>query len=279
MTTAVNSSPIAMSPSDSSDSSLDSPSRQLLRELRLLQIRNQSSFYERLEEKDLHLAREHNAGLAAAAARHEQVRRDAEEMLKQYNLEVERQRKQEEEERRRREETIQRERRAQEAAEDRRRQEAERAKAEEAARRAAKEKAEAEAAERDRLEAKRKQEEEQARQKQEAEQRAAEAAAAEEKAKAEKEKAETAAPVAPETLPGPKNDNEAEHKRYLDIHQDLKKFRASMKEEAKQNPDLKTRMNNLRRQLRKCVSQLTNVKGANKKPVSILFLHIIASDN
>lgn len=270
-----------MSPSDSSDLSLDSPSRQLLRELRLLQIRNRSSFYERLEEKDLHLAREHNAGLAAAAARHEQVRRDAEEMLKQYNLEVERQRKQEEEERRRREETIQRERRAQEAAENRRRQEAERAKAEEAARRAAKEKAEAEAAERDRLEAKRKQEEEQARQKQEAEQRAAEAAAAaaEEKAKAEKEKAETAAPVAPETLPGPKNDNEAEHKRYLEIHQDLKKFRASMKEDAKQNPDLKTRMNNLRRQLRKCVSQLTNVKGANKKPVSILFLHIIASNN
>jgi nucleoporin GLE1 len=281
MSTLYQSSPITSSPSDSSDLILDSPSRQLLRELRLLQIRDRHSFYERLEEQDRNLAREHNAGLASAAAKHNRIRRDAEEVLRKYHVEVERQRKQEEEERRRKEETIERKRREREEAE-RRGVEAERARAEEARRTAAEAKAKAEAAERGLLEIKTR-EEELERQKQESLRKAKEASVAEEaKARAEKEREQnaTATPLRPQTAPVSQAEKEAEQKRYLEIHQYLKKFRAFMRDETKKNQALKARMGDMRRAIRKCVGQLTDVKGQNKQPVRITCMgyHMFQND-
>ena len=60
---------------------------------------------------------------------------------------------------------------------------------------------------------------------------------------------------------------EATHKRYLEIHQELKRLRTWMNDEAKRNKDLKTAMGDMSREMRKCVGQLYEGKGANNQPV------------
>lgn len=53
--------------------------------------------------------------------------------------------------------------------------------------------------------------------------------------------------------------------RYVQIHQSLKKLRASIKQQMTTNPDLKKNAGNMRREIRKCIGQLTGEKGANKQ--------------
>ncbi len=55
--------------------------------------------------------------------------------------------------------------------------------------------------------------------------------------------------------------------RYVVIHQNLKKLRASLAEQAKSSPPLKARMGDMRRELRKSLGQMVAEKGANKKQV------------
>lgn len=55
--------------------------------------------------------------------------------------------------------------------------------------------------------------------------------------------------------------------RYIDIHQNLKKLRASLLEQSKLSPVLKQRMGDMRRELRKNMGQLVGEKGGNKKQV------------
>jgi len=62
---------------------------------------------------------------------------------------------------------------------------------------------------------------------------------------------------------------EAEHQRYQAIHQSLKDLRRFMMAQAKGNPVLKKRMGDMRREIKKCVGQLTEGKGANRGPVII----------
>ena len=60
---------------------------------------------------------------------------------------------------------------------------------------------------------------------------------------------------------------ELEHKRYLDLHVELKQLRKNMGLEAKKDSRLKQEMGNMRREIKKSVGQLTIGKGANEVPV------------
>ena len=70
------------------------------------------------------------------------------------------------------------------------------------------------------------------------------------------------APTAPRAAPG--------LDRYVEIHQNLKKLRASLAEQAKSSPPLKQRLGNMRRELRKNLGQLVGEKGGNKTQVRCL---------
>ncbi|KAI1305699.1 GLE1-like protein-domain-containing protein [Xylaria venustula] len=58
--------------------------------------------------------------------------------------------------------------------------------------------------------------------------------------------------------------------RYIVIHQNLKKLRASLAEQAKTLPPLKARMGDMRRELRKSLGQIVAEKGANKKQIATI---------
>ncbi|KAI8633038.1 GLE1-domain-containing protein [Xylariaceae sp. FL1651] len=58
--------------------------------------------------------------------------------------------------------------------------------------------------------------------------------------------------------------------RYVAIHQNLKKLRASMAEQAKSVPSLKARMGDMRRELRKSLGQIVTEKGGNKKQIATI---------
>ena len=60
----------------------------------------------------------------------------------------------------------------------------------------------------------------------------------------------------------------AEHLRYLDIHKNLKTLRGNVALEGNRNKSFKAAIGDSRRTIRKCVGQITDVKGANSKPVS-----------
>ncbi|ETS79608.1 hypothetical protein PFICI_09461 [Pestalotiopsis fici W106-1] len=53
--------------------------------------------------------------------------------------------------------------------------------------------------------------------------------------------------------------------RYVQIHQSLKKLRASIKQQMTTNVELKKNAGNMRREIRKCIGQLTGEKGANRQ--------------
>ncbi|KAI1501084.1 GLE1-like protein-domain-containing protein [Biscogniauxia marginata] len=61
-----------------------------------------------------------------------------------------------------------------------------------------------------------------------------------------------------------------EKDRYVEIHQNLKKLRASLAQEAKSSPPLKTRVGDMRRELRKNMGQLVSEKGGNKKQIAAI---------
>ena len=84
------------------------------------------------------------------------------------------------------------------------------------------------------------------------------------------------APPAPSPIPQtvtqqPRLDHnrEAEHQRYLEIHQKLKELRRFMADQGKKNANLKTQMGDMRRAIRKCMGQFTDDKVGNKRPVSL----------
>ncbi len=58
--------------------------------------------------------------------------------------------------------------------------------------------------------------------------------------------------------------------RYIQIHQNLKKLRASLIEQATSSQPLKQRLGNMRRELRKNLGQLVGEKGGNRKQVTYL---------
>ncbi|KAK6954172.1 Nuclear pore complex nucleoporin component [Daldinia eschscholtzii] len=58
--------------------------------------------------------------------------------------------------------------------------------------------------------------------------------------------------------------------RYVEIHRNLKKLRASLLQQSKLSPPLKKRMGDMRRELRKNMGQLVGEKGGNKKQIAAI---------
>ena len=235
------------------------------RELKLVKAYERKSFYEALDRLDREREEAHNSALDAAAARREQLRREAEETLAAHLRAEEEERKRKEEEDRRRKEQAERERVEKERRE---REEAERleaekkAKAEEEKRAAAARKAEEEEnarREAERAEADKRHQEEQRRKKEEEE--AKQKAAEQDKKNLEQQTFLGATRRTPAEV--------AEHQRYVELHQHLKKFRQYMMDETKKNPTLKENMGNMRRTIKKCIGQLVSEgpRGVNKTPV------------
>ena len=248
-------------------------------ELQKVRAFNRRSYYEGLEALTQERAEADLAAIDAANARHDAVRQDAEAELQRYwnELAEEEARKKVEEER------IEKERLDREKAELERkeREEAERQakiqreKEAAAAKKAAEEKAKADAEEVQRKE----REETAAREKAEQEKasrEAAEKAAAEQRAKDDaatrqqqaKADAQATADKVQDTISATFPELQVEHKRYLDIHANLKKFRKEFMAHAKSDAKLKPQVGEMRRAMRTSVGQLTDSKekGVNTKP-------------
>lgn len=280
---------------------LDGPSRQLLWELGRLMICERQEFNEKLNRQYDEKEAAHNLELAAAAARHERIRREAEIEREKIEVQIQLEHSLKEQAEREKEEQKRKEQLERELAA---KKELELAQVKEAARiaedQAAKAQKEAAEQEKLRLEVERKQAEaskraadNQAAEKQAAEKQAAEKQEAERKAKEAEileinaKIAVVKAPTAPSTSKVPPSATnpetqslpasqphlidpnlEAEHRRFLHIHQNLKHLRKYMVDQTKQDKNLKQQMGDMRRAIRKCVGQLTDGKGANKAPVS-----------
>ena len=273
----------------------DSPSRQLLWELGQLAISTQEGFYAHLDRESHEREVLHQQALAVATAKHESVRRTAEQYRERLEEQIQAERNRRDREERTELEKLRREKVELEIAE--RKREVERAKTvefeekrlaevkklekeSEDRRKAERQKQEAEIAKRQEEERK-----EAARQKDEtaaAEVRTREVAVAAQKAlpapvvQAQASISASAPPVqqsgpTPSTLQ--KSHLEAEHGRYLGIHRALKELRKFMTAQAKQNAQLKGAMGDMRREIRKCVGQLRDGKGANKVQVRSSFPH------
>ncbi|PGH07710.1 hypothetical protein AJ79_06187 [Helicocarpus griseus UAMH5409] len=272
----------------------DSPSKQLMLELArdLEQVRlhntelkkvrayERRSFYEKLDRLDQEKEEVHNAALTAAAAKRDALRLEAERTLQHHLLveeeernrkaELERQRKEKAEREKAERERREREEAARVEAEKRAQEEEKRRKAEEAemARRAEEE----EKAKQERERAAREQKQKE-RQRVEQEEAKAKAAAEEKRKQAEQAQAPSATTTtASSEISGAAHRTPqqiAEHQRYLELHQHLKKFRKYMVAETKTNPILKQHMGDMRRTIKKCVGQLVaDDKVANRTPTN-----------
>lgn len=275
----------------------DSPSRQLLHEFHRLLIDKEQHLQDDLDEQIEKQAELHRAALAFAASEHKRVRKNAEIARERVELEIERERKRREQEEKDRLEKERQAKVAREAEERRRQRELlERQQREDAAK-AAEERELQER--RSRIEEQTKKEaEEAARKKQEtddaAKQRAKEAAANAAKAREEAQKAvpqvapaaASAATVSIPTAQAPQSaaqpvqsttgqsdslqqEFEHVHKQYLHMHKKLKEMREHVITESKKIPALKTKLGDWRREIVKCMGQLTADKTKNRKPVSI----------
>ena len=286
----------------------DSPSRQLLRELSQLRIDEQRTFSQQLERVGRERDDEHREALAAAAARHEKVRQEAEQVRERALVEEQLQRELDYEQHVKELEKLKQEAAKKKLAIQKERIEATRA-AEAAEKAAAEQEQAREQAEENARVARKKRQAEEARQAQQARENERIKTEAATKAKSDAESAARAkaqasfasravpapvAPSAPSAFSAPRApasstpvaqpansvpttttinpDREAEHRRYLQIHQNLKKLRKSMTEEGKRNPDLKKKMGDSRREIRKRVGQLTGENKENREPVRPLSL-------
>ncbi|KAL8851281.1 MAG: hypothetical protein Q9221_003811 [Calogaya cf. arnoldii] len=252
----------------------DSPSRQLLWELSRLALAEQEESLERLDQACRERGAVLKTALDEAAARHEKVRKDAE--AEGARIERERQ----EAKARREAEHRQQEERERQAEEERERAASQRAATERAERaeRAATQEREAEQA---RVKAEKdRQDVQNAKAKREEEEAAGRRKAVEER-KAKQAALAAAARSTPRTQPAQPTtaqsvasnpqrtrldpERETEHQRYLEIHKTLKGIRHSMDQQAKQDANLKAKMGDMRRGLRKSVGQLREGRGANIK--------------
>ena len=287
---------------------MDGPSRQLLWELGRLQILDREAFQSRLDRESKEKEVIHNAALAAAAARHEQIWREAvmerDRLVMEAEDERQRQLKMKEEhiEKLRRgnaERALEIEKRRAEIAQTIEAEKAEEtrvlAEIAEKQRRLAREKTEAKQkadAEAEAAEQAAKQATKQAAAKQEADRRAAEA-----DKKAKEDASVTQATTTATTQLTPKKEspkipqipqsrrpsvldpetnaspvspsNRDEHVKYLSIHRRAKELRKWMTEQYANDPKIKEQMGEIRRKVRKCVGQLTDQKGANSAAVCL----------
>lgn len=263
----------------------DSPSRQLLYELNQLAISSQEGFYAHLEDEDEDRRNLHKQALAAAALKHDRVRRNAEAEKQRVEAEEEARRLQQEEEQRR---ALEKQRHENELAVRRREIEREQINAQRErelarARQAVQEVADRRKAEKehhDAEEARKRQERFEAEKERQKASAAAEARAKQQAIEAERAKgaqtqASTIAPkpapivptsAAPKSRPADKDpERESIHARYLQIHQELKDLRKMVASKLKEFADVKAAVGEMRREIKKSVGQLT--ADNRKKPV------------
>ncbi|KAI9676982.1 MAG: hypothetical protein M1817_006821 [Caeruleum heppii] len=273
----------------------DTPSS-FLRDLGRLRLSTDQAFYAELDRQTLQKEIEHRTALAAAAAEHERIRRSAEiaRLRIEHELEKELQRRRDEEirdlDRVRREkaelELVERRREIERARQD----DVERRKAENEERALIERQNQARAValadeERRKLKEKLDAEEATRRREREEEDRRARAATANERARqalqrqqsAQLEKTDHPPPpelpsvgTKPASTGSQSTEREAVHGRYTSLHQKLKQLRSNMTIQSKKNPALKSMMGDMRREIRKCVGQLTEGKGANRGPTAKL---------
>lgn len=263
---------------------LDSPSKQLVLELArdfenvrlfnedLKRVKEYeiNAYQQDLDRVDREREAVHTAALDEAAAFHENIRQQAEKTLQEHIRVEEEERRRKEEAARREQERLERER-----AEKLRREqeEAARVEAERQAKLAAEKKAaeETERARKAAIEEKERKEREERERADAAKRKEAEAAQeaqkakeeAERQAQAEKQSKIGAATLSPEEI--------QVHQRYLQLHKDLKEFRKWLIDDySKQNPAFKKAAGVMRRNITKCVGQLRDGKGTNKKQVKLL---------
>lgn len=249
-------------------------------------ISSQEGFYAHLDRENEEREDLHKQALATATQKHERVRQSAEIERRRLEEEQEARQRQEEEEQRR---ALEIQRRENELAEQRR--EIERVRAAEQherelaeVRRSRDEIEGRQKAEKQRLDAdvaKNLKEEREARQQRQQATEAAEAKA-KENAKAavtttrpQPSPAIPSATTKPSSQPAPLQSSippewELEHNRYLEIHRHLKDLRKSMTKTAKERPELKDEMGNMRRAIKKSVGQLNKSKGGNTKPLKAI---------
>ncbi|KAF2089119.1 GLE1-domain-containing protein [Saccharata proteae CBS 121410] len=243
---------------------MDSPCRQLALELSRMLIESDRKFHEKLDRAAAEQQQKHQEGLANAAAEHERIRLHAEWVREKAELEYER-------ENRRRLESAEREvarlKEEKEAAE-RQQKLAELKRAEAEQKRALEEKKAIAAAE-DRLRAqKAAHEADEAKRKADQAERdrnareAAQAAAASAKQPPQAQRPAQAQPPQPQ--------RDAVHKKYLDLHQRLKKLRSDFVNQIKGDKQLKDKVSELRRRIRTKVGQLTAQAGANKAQIKTI---------
>ncbi|KAL8716047.1 MAG: hypothetical protein Q9225_006270 [Loekoesia sp. 1 TL-2023] len=251
----------------------DSPSRQLLWELSRLAITAQEDLYDRLEKDSKEREAAHKSALAEAIAKHEKVRKDAEAERDRLEKQIQKERERREaearqEEERQRQATIEREkaekRRAAERAEAAAR--AERVATEERNAELARQKAEKDRRNAEAAQAKKTQQEAEAKRKADDARKKKE----EEDAASQKTQLDISTIQQPgaSTFQGKTQDSqrEAEHQRYREIHKSLKELRKFMAQQAKQNTQLKSRMGDMRRDIKKSVGQIIEGRGKNAKP-------------
>ena len=277
-------------------SAVDSPSRQLLWELSRLGISNQEEFNARLDQEFHEREVKHRSEIAAAVAKHTQVRESAENARRELelNIEIERQKREDEERRelhkkeqekaegellaKRAEaergflaQKAETERLEQAQLEQQKREREQASKDEEAARLQQEEKTRKDEVARRETEGKNLVARQQALERREAERKANEARIADEANRVVSSPA--SAPVKTTThathATGSilNSEREAEHQRFLAVHKNLKKLRAFVIAESKKNSELKQSIGDIRRQIRKSVGQLTTGQNANKTPV------------
>ncbi|KAL8993858.1 MAG: hypothetical protein Q9169_006029 [Polycauliona sp. 2 TL-2023] len=253
----------------------DSPSRQLLWELGRLALAEQEESLQRLDQACRERGAVLKSAIDEAVARHDKVRHDAE--IEGARIEQERQqakirreaeyRRQEELER---EAELERDRAARQRAASERAERAERAATQEREVEEARSKAEKVRQDAQKAKAKKEEEEAASRRKVEEERKAKEAAVAAAPAPSN-HRTQSTLPTAGQSASSTSQrtrldpEREKEHQRYLEIHKTLKELRGFMDQQSRQNPKLKAKMGDMRRELRKSVGQLREGRGANIK--------------
>ena len=268
----------------------------MLAEMDLLRMSKDQEFFEQLERDATELERHHRAALEAAAKEHEQVRQSAEVARQRFEHEIQKELQRRQDEEARALEHIRQEKIERELAQ--RRAEIERLQREEATRRRIEQeaRAHADATQRTQQAADDQRRAEEARQKlskqyqDDLQARAASKPAAVPQLQSGdapqaslieiakpgiplNDRSVAATPSHSDASPPVPRDKDATHQEYRQIHQRLKQLRTFMDTNVKSNPDLKNRMGEMRREIRKCVGQCTEGRGANRGLVSPPFTY------
>ncbi|KAL6718128.1 hypothetical protein ACLMJK_004215 [Lecanora helva] len=246
----------------------DSPSRQLLWELSQIAISSQKNFYAHLDSENEEREAQHKQALAEASAQHERVRRSAEEFREKLELQIQAERRRKEEESRRELERQRQEKVAEEEAARKRQEERARAAELDAKRAAEARKAQEAALEKQKREKEQRDAEEAKRLREEWERREhpIQQPASAARSPPPPATVQKAVPTNVSQVPSQPSSSsdascEVEHARYLQIHENLKELRQFMTAQSKQNPELKTGMGEMRRQIKKSVGQIREGKG------------------